>query len=47
MNNFDTEFKQTTKMFWVIFIFNALLSLAVIGGIGYVIFESLKHFGIL
>ena len=51
MKKFDREFekdRQRALTFAIAgFIFNVLLTLAVLGGIGFVVFKVLSHFGIM
>lgn len=47
MKNFDRDFKRVGRAIGFVFIFNILLSLAALGGIAWVVFVILKHFGIV
>lgn len=48
---FDEGFRKTEKhikrTFWFLFVFNTFISVAVLGGLGWLIYTLLKHFGIL
>lgn len=45
--DFDRNFKRTQRLAIGAVIFNALLVLAVLGGIGFVAYKVLVHFGII
>lgn len=51
LRDFDKEFNKQTKRAGCLvvfaFMFNAIVSLGVLGGIGYVAYLVLKHFGIV
>jgi len=47
MNNFDRNFKCTSRMIWVVFVINIVISLTVLGGFGWLVYVLLKHFGIV
>lgn len=47
MKNFDRDFKRVGRAVGFVFIFNILLSLAVLSGIAWVAYVLLKHFGIV
>ena len=46
-NDFDKQFNRMQKFAIGWFIFVALLALAVLGSIGFVVFKVLAYFGIL
>lgn len=46
-DEFDKEFNRMQKFAYGWFIFVALLTVALLGGIGFVVFKVLAHFGIL
>lgn len=46
-DDFDKEFNRMQKFAYGWFIFVALLTVALLGGIGFVVFKVLAHFGIL
>ena len=51
MDNFDREFnrqfKRTGRIVWVMFTVNVLITIAVLGAIGWAGYALLKHFGIV
>jgi hypothetical protein len=46
-DDFDKEFKRMNKFINAWFIFVAVIMLAMLGGVGFVVFKLLEYFGIL
>lgn len=47
MNNFEQNFKRTSRMVWVFFVINMVIAVVFLGGLGWLIYVLLKHFGII
>ncbi|MGE8037258.1 hypothetical protein [Lysinibacillus sp. NPDC093692] len=47
MNDFDRNFKRTSRMVGVVFAVSIIISAAVLGGFGWLVYVLLKHFGII
>lgn len=47
MNNFERNFKRTSHMVWVFFVINMVIAVVFLGGLGWLIYVLLKHFGII
>lgn len=51
MKDFDKDFNKSFKRigvtFWLVFIFNTLLTIGIVGAILFGAYKMLQHFGIL
>jgi hypothetical protein len=46
-DDFDKDFQRMNRFIYVWFVLVALVMLAILGGIGFVVFKVLAYFGIL
>lgn len=47
MKNFDRDFKRVGRMVWIAFAFNILIAVLALGGLGWLVYVLLKHFGVI
>jgi len=47
MFDFDRETKRMEKRFGIVALFSILVNLAILSGIGFIVYKVLMHFGIL
>lgn len=47
MNNFERNFKRTSRMVWVVFGINIIISIAFLGVFSWLGYVVLKQFGII
>lgn len=47
MADFERNFKRTSRMVWVVFVINMVIAMVFLGGLGWLVYVLLKHFGII
>jgi nitrate reductase NapE component len=47
MKDFDKEFKRAGRLMGIVFLLNVIITVAVLGGIGWLVYVLLNHFGIV